>query len=951
MRDGTVGSLWLMPVDIDSFALSSDFRNEDLLCIELTKEIQDFRAFPDPCNYGTFQGGLPSAVRLYALTLEQAPVSAIASCPRAGNTYVHPERPVWRVQLANQMEQETHAKVTVDVFPPRQQMTAQVIHPPPLWHEQVSEVIIPGGGRAQAEFELPVDSVAPWGLYRLATRVECNGLTQERAGTYLLLPPDTRKETGLTSRWGLWCWNGGHGTNPNPDDNLRLLYALGARTGGRQTYEQRKRWGIGPDAILSYRGTPPFAGKDPYDPAEYAKFSEEFGPQVAKLKQDTPDLEYVSIFAEHSISLRVTHGPPAYAWGEGWWQYTDQEKASIQSHAVGARAAFEAARKAAPGVKLLLGHCGPQFGIPFMREKFPKELFDGFGLDSPQFERMPERPPRAVEPCALYFLDKEMKEAGYQDKERVHVESYFPSSDRLALGHRGQADSVVRTAVLSLALGTDRFLSCWTLHDCEDYWGTQHYGCVGMIGRAPEFNPKPAAAAFATMTQVLDSCKYDGWLPTGSRTAYCVRFKGPDRLVYCLWTIRGERGVAVKSSQGSKVTSVDENGNAGPMDDGWGEVTVTPTPEWLVIRAGELQDVNCRPANYQTPVPFHVMLDAFEQADWNYSPAPYPRFAENSWDVRRLPGPMKSERVSSAGQKIWRITLTDAPKDKPFVGWYGVFTPPKPIEIPGKARALGIRANGNSGWGRIVYEVQDAKGETYLSCGTKDEWNCDDVHSWSYFNFDGWRYMEFPLPGNCPGDDYREADYVWWGHDAEGVVDLPLKLTKVIIEMPTHQIYVDQVLPVENLTVELDDLIAVYDSTEMATNRLIELQRAARAGKVEAIGSALPNPIADLAQSGVGAPTSIAKLYPPEQGYDGTSVHVAIQPVAGAKEYQVWVAAYPGGRGAVALAKTTETEPLVRRLKPGFALYFFVTYTDAEGKTSKPSAGRKAVLKDEFPMK
>jgi len=947
MKDGTTGSLWLIPVDVDPFALSSDFRNEGVLSIELTKQIKDFRAFPDPCNYGSFQGGLPSAVRLYGLTLEKAPVSVIASGDRGGNTYTHPERPTWVVDVQSQTGRELNATVTVDVTD--RYGKADTYR---------TNVTVPAGGKGAVQFE---PAVGKWGLYRVRTTVECEGLAQSRSGTFLILPPDRRKENAKTSRWGLWCWMGGHGTNPSIDDNLRLLYAVGARTGGRSKQAERAKWGIGPDAVLSERGTAAFATKDPYDPAEYAKYSEEFGKKIAKLKEGTPDLEYISIFAEHSISLRVTHGPPPYAWGEGWWEYDAKEKSRIRSHTLAAKAAFEGCRKYAPGVKLCFGHCAPQFGMPFMREKFPTELFDAFGMDSPQFERMAERPPRAVEPNLLYFMDQEMKRLGYEDKERVHLESYFPSSHRLALGHRVQADNTVRTAVLSLALGSDRFLSCWSLHDCEDYWGTQHYGCVGLIGRAPEFNPKPAAAAFATMTQVLDSAKYDGFLPTGSRTAYCVRFKAADRLVYCLWTVRGTRSVSLSGSEGSELILVDENGNPDwrPRNAITGapsnavRAEITPTPIWVVVRGGEIEKAECGPPAYtEAPGEHRLVLDGFEGADWANSAEPYLRFAENSWDVRRLPGPMKSERALSPKRhsKAWKVTLTEAPPEKPFVGWYGVFTPPKPILIPGKAKALGIWAKGNSGWGRIVYEVVDAKGETYLSCGTKDAWNCDDVHSWSYFNFDGWRYMEFPLPGNAPGDDYREADYVWWGHDAEGVVDLPLKLTKVIIEMQGHQIYVDKVFPVENPTIELDDLMAVYEGADAMTEGPVALQRAA-AAKLSAEGAALPNPIKDLAEKGVGAPTEILKLYPPDQRYAGTQIHVAIKPVAGAKEYQVWVSAYPDGRGAQALAKGAGTEPLVSRLKPNFPLYFFVTYTDAEDKASKPSAVRKTMLKDEFPMK
>jgi hypothetical protein len=32
-------------------------------------------------------------------------------------------------------------------------------------------------------------------------------------------------------------------------------------------------------------------------------------------------------------------------------------------------------------------------------------------------------------------------------------------------------------------------------------------------------------------------------------------------------------------------------------------------------------------------------------------------------------------------------------------------------------------------------------------------------------------------------------------------------------------------------------------------------------------------------------------------------------------------------------------------------MYFFASYTDQDGKESKPSAARKTVLRDEFPFK
>jgi len=822
MKDGAAASLWLLPVDIDSFRLASELREASVLNVLLTKQIKGQRI---NITYGYAPAGLPSGVRLYGLTFEKAPVSVMASSDRAGNVYTDPEKPVWLVKLASQSAEDCEAEVSVDIVDAYGAGSDAFSY----------DAKVPAGGQLHALF---YPRLSKYGLHTVRTTVTCAGHVQSREGALLLLPPDRRKADSKTTRWGLWNWGGGHLTNPNPEDNLRLFHALGAKTGSRFGYEERKKWGIGPRVTL-YRGrmpgrlAPEWAEKDPYDPAEYARFSEEFGKGYAASKKQVPDFEYVAVYGEHTVSPRLTHGVPPYAFGLPWYEYTEAEKLGIRSRSIAARAAFEGLRKHAPQVKGLFGWGAPLFGVPFMREQFPKDIFDGFGLDIPQFEFMPEMPPQPGVPNILYFLTEEMKRWGYEDKEIVHCESYFPSSLPLALGHRGQADSVVRTAVLSLALGSDRFTWCWSLHDCADYWGWTSYGCVGMIGRRPEHNPKPAAAAFATMTQMLDLTDYDGYLPTGSRTAYCVRFKADDRLVYCLWTIRGSRPMALTASPGSELVMVDENGNETALDfaDGAATVTITPTPIWVVALSGEVRKAAVGVPTYtDAPGPHRLVLDDFEKPGWRRETGQHALYDAHTAGIRSVPAPVHVQGVQSPERKssVMRVRLAQRPDDKaPFVSWYGVYAPAEAIAIPGKARALGVWVKGNSGWGRILYEVVDANGEVYV--------NTWDLRSWSYVNFDGWRYVEFPLPANSPGDDFREKDSNWWrGHSAgrEGVVALPLKLTRLIFEMPTHQIYVDEALPCESLTIELDDLMAVYDGAEMMTNRPVEVQRAA-AGIIE----------------------------------------------------------------------------------------------------------------------
>ena len=90
----------------------------------------------------------------------------------------------------------------------------------------------------------------------------------------------------------------------------------------------------------------------------------------------------------------------------------------------------------------------------------------------------------------------------------------------------------------------------------------------------------------------------------------------------------------------------------------------------------------------------------------------------------------------------------------------------------------------------------------------------------------------------------------------------------------------------------------------------------------------------------------------PNQEADGTQCFVHFAKVDGAMQYDVWAAPYEDGRGALQLGKAWKEPGLqVRGLRPNQKFYLFVTYTDAEGKVSKPSPAYQIELEDFFGMK
>jgi hypothetical protein len=498
------------------------------------------------------------------------------------------------------------------------------------------------------------------------------------------------------------------------------------------------------------------------------------------------------------------------------------------------------------------------------------------------------------------------------------------------------------------------------LDDCGDRWGSQHYGGPGLVARPPESNPKPSAAAFATMTRILDQCRYEAWLPTGSKSAFCLRFKGPERIVYPVWTIHGTRPMEiVPESDSVKLVRIDDQGNEFPLPlkEGVATVTLSSTVEWVVAYGGGIREVKVgAPVYADSPVPHKIQLEDFEKGGWTQEKEPCKAFETNNWDVVRKHVPMSVERKQDTerNSNAMEIVLENPDAAKPLVGFYTTLIPSQPIPIPGKAKAIGFYGKGSSGWSRIVLEVEDAKGERWMNCGLKDAWNSDDIHSRTYLNHDGWRYMEIPLPANAPGDNYRESGTVGWGYDQDGIVDLPLKLTRAFIVIRPKMIYIDELLPVDSPTLSFDDIAAVYETAENMTEKPVLVQRdAANLLSVSRAKADLPNPIMRLALEGTGAAAVIEAMYPPEVMQSGDSIYVRIKPVENAKEYRVYVSAYPNGSGAQAMGKPDKTPNViyVRKLQPSIPLHFFATWVDQDGKESKPSEGRKTILKDEFPFK
>ena len=93
--------------------------------------------------------------------------------------------------------------------------------------------------------------------------------------------------------------------------------------------------------------------------------------------------------------------------------------------------------------------------------------------------------------------------------------------------------------------------------------------------------------------------------------------------------------------------------------------------------------------------------------------------------------------------------------------------------------------------------------------------NTDDVLGLSRINFDGWRWLAFPLPGNYPGEHHPWPANSQWRWDKDGVVHYPLTFKRLIVELPEKVLHVKTFAPPPRPEVYLKDLSVGQDDRQL----------------------------------------------------------------------------------------------------------------------------------------
>lgn len=800
---------------------------DGIIDVELTKEIRLARRTPDPNRFRWRAQGLPSSVRIAAITFERSPLQMKVTSKESGHLFVEPQQPTFTISLTN-------------ISPDKQAFTlkADATYVDGSLTTAQTKGSVDAGKTSEVTLPVPASTRGYYNINIQLLDAQGNALLQRETSFAIL--PDAKRPHHNDSPVGVWDFCGGHLTPNDPDFTGPIYQKLGLRYGMfSYPLEKRQQYGVVKGNEFSVRSNTKL---------------EDVMTKYDKMLEQYPDLlPNMLIFHEDSISGRhVTRAPDLFT-GREEFKFDENEQKRWDTMYNLAVDSAKLMRARDPKVIINIGNGPLPLREEFLRRGFPKELFDNAGNEAGVFGRPPEaQPPDIVTNNASVWMDRMLLDHyGYKDKGIAQCyEIDYPSTNPGNLSVNTQAAYFARHILHGMSWGMPQ-IRVGSITDMGNSYYFSNWGSSGIMRKWPEVNPKPAAVYLGTLTWVMDGATFNKKVDLGSDSLYGLLFDRKDgKRVLAVWTIRGVRPLTLTFEnlykEGTTVTNINSQAVETPLklDNGKVTITITGAPSYLLIQ-GDPTITGAEPgtpAYTAAPTGKSSVVAPLDSLDsWTVSDK---RNAElevyNPFDPRRK-GDFKYEVVKSFEGKdnVIKVTPESADNGIVTVAMYSELMANKPINLPGKPSEIGMWVNGNSSWGRIIFRFEDAKGQKWVSIGAAGksgnpwladwlpadmlegydpgqnaDWNTNDVFGLSRINFDGWRYIGIALPGQYDG----AGNYPWpansqWRFDKDGIVAYPIKLTAVVVQLPEKTLLVKDFQPVRRAEIYLSDIIVSEDNS------------------------------------------------------------------------------------------------------------------------------------------
>ena len=756
-------------------------RSTQHLNLELTRGLHQVKT-ANYSHHSILPVGPPSAVHVLGLTLERAPVRVRVTSRQVGNVFYEDERPALYVEMNAQRGESFAGALAWEITDFYGRST-----------RGRREVSVAADQPAVARIDLQQD-VLGWFEARLALHDGAGAQIWAQPTTFAILPPDTREDTD--SPFGVWWFRQSHIGTEDVAEIAPLLQRMGVR---RVNPGSR-----GPDsATLAAHGLQVSMLND------FARRGDAGFAMLDEKVAEQPDAGWAMVFHESGFGEKHQY-PPEFI-GREPLELTEQQRAKLDDLLHKGLTYARYVREKYPHLKLIVGNGTLGFMAQLMREGWPAELVDAWGDEDLGQAIPPEAPPPAYK--SLYWQREYSKLYGYDVPMTTAYEWRGRNTQIGNIPELEQARLYSRDALQALAFEAPH-INPGLLHDVGDSYYYSRWGAGGFCHRYPLLNPKPSYVAMATLTRELDGAEFTRIVEAASPTLLVMEFAREGGFVYALWLPRGERDVELTFAEDAELTFTDMNGNSKPltMRDGRATVRVSASPGYLrsavAMEAASGGATECEPP----PADLRVVDEVSDPTRWQTVQVPDEQLDSGFFDFPRTLGDVTVERVEDEQMgRALELTLNPQPEVAWPVSRYVILQPSEPVEAPGEPTAVGLWVRGNSCWGRVLWEVEDAEGERFFSIGASEGgWSVGDWEAATFINFDGWNYLSVDPPFRHASGFYGPPQRNWLISGGNGIVDYPIRFTRLVVELRDTVLRLTEPVPVPDPTVRIHGLSVSY---------------------------------------------------------------------------------------------------------------------------------------------
>ncbi len=499
--------------------------------------------------------------------------------------------------------------------------------------------------------------------------------------------------------------------------------------------------------------------------------------------------------------------------------YSEARKAKNAERAETIRWAQNIVRKHFPHLQIMYGNslASSELIAEVLRTEPAKNFTDFWGTEAIQRTAHPEKPYLTFTMMTSYEMNKTAELFGYGHiKTSTGPENIARKAELLGLNRH--AEWFVRDMLVQYIFGFEHIGGANDGGGVGNSYDSSFW--AGGPGRAPYYYPNPSASATGTFTKVMDQVKFKRMLPTTSNTVYCAEFERTydGKIIYALWTSRGSADLEIKTNS-SDIEHIEFHGHSSKPSVWFRKLKLTAgTAAQYLITNKALASIRITGRSIPhdpeaDPREFYVVDKVDSAAKWKVEQKKSLLVEGKTAQPRNnrvLAGTASVREVMDKEMgKCLALSIKTDRKLNEFFSEYMIIRPDKPIPIRDEAETVGLWVKGNSGWGQIYFELEDAKGVRRVSCGTAAHGSSDlsDYTGRASVDYDGaWAFLPFPVTENSKLRDLSTGSVrnIWSGPWKEP--EMPCKLTGIYFCAPVKPLYhntpkdVDQTILIKNFS-------------------------------------------------------------------------------------------------------------------------------------------------------